>query len=115
MRMNLSAACLAACGCAGVGAEKPAREEQGPSDPAEPADLLPAVRGWNSDRFAAPPTEFRQGHVKPRQLDAKALTKTDAGFTIKLPSGAPIPTPSVYRDKLYVSGGFHSPVAALAR
>jgi outer membrane protein assembly factor BamB len=108
MRMNLSAAGLAAVGWAGAWAEEPAKKKQGPSDPAEPVDLLADVRRWNSDQFAAPRTEFRQGHVKPRRLDAKALTKAEAGFTIKLPSGTPIPTPSVYRGKVYVSGGFHS-------
>src|SRR5262249_60528957 len=44
----------------------------------------------------------------PRHLDPKAVHKTGGGSTIHLPSKAPIPTPSVYRGKLYVSGGFHS-------
>ena len=77
--------------------------------PAEaPADILATVKEWNSDKFAAPPTTFRQGNVTPRDLDDKATTETKNGFVIQLPSGAPIPTPSVYKDKLYVSGGFHS-------
>ena len=63
---------------------------------------------WNSDKFAAPPTQFRPGHVTPRKLDAEALTRTAGGFTVQLPSKAPVPTPSVYKGKLYVSGGFHS-------
>jgi Ca-activated chloride channel family protein len=72
----------------------------------EKADITAQVRDMNSDKFAAPPTQFRQGHVNPHKLDAKAVTKTKDGFTIKLPSGAPIPTPTVYNGKLYVSGGF---------
>lgn len=62
----------------------------------------------NSDKFASPPTKFRPGHANPRKLDEKAIKQTAAGFEIKLPSGAPIPTPTVYKGKIYVSGGFHS-------
>ena len=53
-------------------------------------------------------TEWRKGHVTPRKIDSKALKKTANGFQIQLPSKAPIPTPTVYKEKLYVSGGFHS-------
>ena len=70
-----------------------------PDDKAAPADvptdILATVKERNSDKFAAPPTQFRSGNVTPRQLDAKATTTTKDGFTIQLPSGAPIPTPSV--------------------
>ncbi len=72
----------------------------------EKTDITDLVREMNSAKFASPPTEFRGGHVNPKMLDAKAIKKTDAGFTIQLPSGAPIPTPTVYKGKLYVSGGF---------
>ena len=72
----------------------------------EKTDITAQVREMNSDKFAAPPTQFRTGHVTAKQLDAKAVTKTDAGFTIKLPSGAPIPTPTIYKGKIFVSGGF---------
>lgn len=74
----------------------------------EQTDITAQVREMNSDKFAAPPTKFRPGHVKARQLDAKAIANTETGFTIKLPAGAPIPTPTVYNGKLFVSGGFHS-------
>jgi outer membrane protein assembly factor BamB len=106
--MLVTVTCLALGGWVAIGGEEPAKEKAPDGKAAEAVDLLPRVREWNSDKFAAPPTEFRQGHVTPRPLDAKAISKTDHGFTIKLPSGAPIPTPSVYRGKLYVSGGFHS-------
>ncbi len=83
---------------------------QDAKDKKEPdkTDITADVREMNSNKFAAPPTSFREGHVKARQLDARAITKTDTGFAIKLPSGAPIPTPTVYKGKLFVSGGFHS-------
>ena len=72
----------------------------------EKTDITAQVREMNSDKFTAPPTKFRAGHVNPKKLDAKAVKKTDTGFTIQLPSGAPIPTPTIYKDKIYVSGGF---------
>jgi outer membrane protein assembly factor BamB len=71
-------------------------------------DISAEVKDWNSAKFAGPPTKFREGHVTARKLDAKAIAKTPVGFTVQLPSGAPIPTPTVYRGKVYVSGGFHS-------
>ena len=78
------------------------------SGEAETTDVTEKLREENSDRYAAPPTKFRAGHVTPRKLDAKATAKTKAGFVVKLPSGAPIPTPTVHEGKVYVSGGFHS-------
>jgi outer membrane protein assembly factor BamB len=71
-------------------------------------DMLATVKEWNSDKFAAPPSTFRAGHVTPRKLDDKAVTSTQNGFVVQLPSGAPVPTPSVFAGKVYVSGGFHS-------
>lgn len=92
--------------------EEPAKKEEKPKydKPVELSDIdiLKEVKEWNSAKFATPPTQFRQGHVTPRELAADATTKQDKGYTIKLPSGAPIPTPSVYAGKLFVSGGFHS-------
>lgn len=85
-----------------------------PKKPAEkpkefvPTDITADVKSWNSNKFIGPPTEFRKGHVTPKELDAKALSKTDLGYVIQLPSKAPIPTPTVYDGKVYVSGGFHS-------
>jgi outer membrane protein assembly factor BamB len=72
----------------------------------EKGDITAKVREMNSDKYAAPPTQFRPGHVEKKALDAKATQKTDTGFVIQMPSGAPIPTPTVYKDRLYVSGGF---------
>src|SRR5689334_19839576 len=72
----------------------------------KPADFTREANELNSSKFAAPPTKFRQGHVTTRKLDASALSKTEKGYRVQLPSKAPIPTPTVYRGKLYVSGGF---------
>ena len=69
-------------------------------------DITAEVREMNSEKYVSPPTKFRPGHVNPKALDAKAIKQTDTGFTIQLPSNAPIPTPTVYKGKLYVSGGF---------
>ena len=74
----------------------------------EKIDITVQVKEMNSDKKTAPPTEFKPGHVTPRKLDDKAIRLEEKGFTITLPSGAPIPTPTVYKGKLYISGGFHS-------
>jgi outer membrane protein assembly factor BamB len=95
-----------AAGLLALSADKPRPAAKEPR-PAE-TDMLATVKDWNSDRYAAPPTTFRAGHVTTRALDEKAITRAKDGFVVKLPSGAPVPTPSVYRGKLYVSGGFHS-------
>ncbi|MBN9120356.1 MAG: PQQ-binding-like beta-propeller repeat protein [Planctomycetes bacterium] len=71
-------------------------------------DITADVKDWNSAKFAEPPSKFRAGHVKSRSFDEKAVQKTADGFTVQLPSKAPVPTPTVYRDKVYASGGFHS-------
>ena len=71
-------------------------------------DITAEVKDWNSAKFAEPPSKFRQGHVTPRKFDEKAHQKLADGFSVQLPSKAPIPTPTIYKDKVYVSGGFHS-------
>ena len=89
-------------------ADKPAALDDKTAKADVPVDILATVKEWNSDKFAAPPTQFRQGNVTVRPVEEKATTATKNGFVIQLPSGAPIPTPSVYKDRIYVSGGFHS-------
>lgn len=76
--------------------------------PTAEVDVTKQVRQYNSDKYASPPSQFRRGHVKPRKLPEKTLKRTSSGFSIQLPSKAPVPTPAVYKDKIYVSGGFHS-------
>lgn len=89
-----------------------ASEEEAPAEgtprESDQIDVLKEVLEVNSDKYAAPPTSFRKGHVTVRTLDSKAIQKTGNGFTVQLPSGAPVATPAVHRGKVYVSGGFHS-------
>lgn len=94
----------------GLGADAPPTAPMPRAVPETPPDkdITAEVKDWNSNKFASPPAKFRQGHVTPRNLDAKAVSKSPAGFSVQLPSKAPVPTPTVYRGKVYVSGGFHS-------
>jgi outer membrane protein assembly factor BamB len=71
-------------------------------------DITVEVKDWNSNKYAEPPTKFREGHVKARTFDEKAVKKLADGFSVQLPSKAPIPTPTIDRGNVYVSGGFHS-------
>src|SRR5258708_37748479 len=111
MKSNLLRAALAVAllvpGAVALWGDEPAKPMDKPKEP-ETGDVLKDVKEWNSEKFASPPTQFRQGHVNPRKLDEKAIAKTAAGFEISLPSKAPIPTPTVDKGKLVVSGGFHS-------
>ena len=84
--------------------EKSKSEEKAPAE----VVITKQVREYNSREYAGPPNQFHPGHVKPWKLSKKRLKKTDNGFTIQLPSKAPVPTPAVYQDKAYVSGGFYS-------
>jgi Ca-activated chloride channel homolog len=86
--------------------EKPdtAKVEDAPMD----VDILKDYKRINGPEFPAPPSDFRKGHVTPRKFDAKGLTKTSTGFELVMPNQAPIPTPTVYRGRLFVSGGFSS-------
>ena len=93
--------------------EEPKKEEPKPEEPKkekadDTQDITTQVKEYNSSKFASPPTTFRAGHVKPRQLDPKAIKKTETGYTVQLPSRAPVATPSVYEGAVYVSGGFRS-------
>lgn len=83
-------------------------EEEGKADSKAATDFTETAREMNSAKYAAPPTKFRTGNVKSRSLDSDKIRAEENGFRIDLPSSAPIPTPTVYRKKLYVSGGFHS-------
>jgi outer membrane protein assembly factor BamB len=112
-RRSLAAGLALAALAAGVfvlhGEEpKPPKPDDKAAKAEAAADILATVKEWNSDKFAAPPTQFREGKATLRQVDEKATTPTKGGFVIQLPSGAPVPTPTVCNGKLYVSGGFHS-------
>ena len=88
--------------------EPPAPKPEKPAEPQAPVYVLKQVQEMNGDKAARPPTTFRAGHVKPRKLPASALQRTKTGYSIRLPSGAPIATPTVVGGRLFVSGGFHS-------
>jgi outer membrane protein assembly factor BamB len=103
----LSSCALIAIAVARLLAAEPKANQPPAGKPLE-IDVTVAVRELNSDKYPKPPGDFRQGHVTPRKLDPTATKKSDKGFTIKLPSGAPIPTLTIYDGKLYASGGFHS-------
>src|SRR5262245_51123617 len=98
-------------GCIALWSPLGAQDKENGNDKAKPdekTDITAQVRELNSDKYMSPPTKCRPGHANPRQLDAKAIKQTDTGFEVKFPSGAPIPTPTIYKGKMYVSGGFHS-------
>lgn len=91
------------------------------TEPSTPADVTPTppvvddstditdqIREYNSDKYAKPLSDFRQGHVTPRQLDEKAISKIEGRVEVQLPSRAPIATPAVDGGIVFVSGGFHS-------
>lgn len=71
-------------------------------------DVTEEMRTLNSSDYAAPPSRFRTGHTTPRALPKDALSTTKGGFSIQLPSKAPIVTPAVYDGMVITSGGFHS-------
>jgi outer membrane protein assembly factor BamB len=75
---------------------------------AQGEDVLAEVKKANSSAFPAPPKTFRSGHVTVRPLDPKMVSARADGFSIEFPSHAPIVTPTVYKDLVLSSGGFHS-------
>lgn len=70
-------------------------------------DVTEEWRKVHADPKAAPPTSYRAGEVKASATEVKT-EKTGSGYSIKLPGGTPVPTPAVYKDRVYVSAGFHS-------
>ncbi len=98
---------------ASTGGAKQIAGEKTPEEPTPPVeaaltagdDVLPAVLAANAH---VPGANWRAGHVSPREFDPKQVERRGDGFQIQFPSGAPIPTPTVYKDKLLISGGFRS-------
>ncbi|MBI1901522.1 MAG: PQQ-binding-like beta-propeller repeat protein [Planctomycetia bacterium] len=77
-----------------------------------PADLkadsvLREVAAMN-ERFPIPEADYRAGSAEPLEFESDRIKKTPTGYVIELPSGSPVPTPTVYQRRLYVSGGFSS-------
>lgn len=71
-------------------------------------DVTAAWRAVQADPKAAPPAEYKAGHVAPRELAPDVLRKRADGFEIALPGNFPIPTPAVCQGRLVASGGFGS-------
>ena len=69
-------------------AKKPPAKKK-PAPPRN-VDITKQAREWSSKKYAAPPTQFRRGHVKPKTFPAKAIQQTKTGFAVQLPSRAPI-------------------------
>jgi outer membrane protein assembly factor BamB len=85
----------------------PAVAQEAKPGAAPPADV-DVTAEWaklHADPKAAPGTTYKAGHVAASPAKP-VVTKDASGFTIQLPGGAPVPTPAVYQDRLYVSGGF---------
>ena len=55
-----------------------------------------------------PPAKFESGHVDPIEPTELVVESTDYGYVVTFPSGSPIPTPTIIRSRVYVSGGFSS-------
>src|SRR5262245_29636532 len=86
----------------------PAHAQSPVTSPPLDEDILQKARDWQTAPNPKPPTEFRAGHVTPRQLGKDALEAKPGGFEVALPSGAPVTTPTVYDGKVFSSGGFKS-------
>lgn len=77
------------------------------NQPQPSKDILKEAISMNSKHHPLPTTSYRKGHVSlhPTRNYVKV---TETGYTIDLPGAYPIATPTVYKGKLYVSGGFGS-------
>jgi outer membrane protein assembly factor BamB len=69
-------------------------------------DVLNAVLEMNR-RKGKPASNFRKGHVSHKEI-SDYLRKTEKGFEIILPHRGMTPSPTVYGDKVFLSGGFGS-------
>ncbi len=83
-----------------------AQDAKAPATPPKDVDVTAEWTKLYANPKAAPGTTYRAGTVVAAQSAAK-LEKTATGYSIQLPGGTPVPTPAVYKDKVYVSGGFH--------
>jgi len=83
------------------------KEKIAPEDSIPEKDVLQDFQKINAPEGIKPPTDFRKGHVS--QIEFKNyLEKQRSGFKIKLPSASNVPTPTFYKGKIYMSGGFGS-------
>lgn len=90
----------------GEEAKKPVADPK--AKPEGPKDIIGKVRAMHAEGKPKPPTTFKQGHVK---IFTPTLTKAKAPegiLAVRMPSGAPVPTPTVAGGRVFVSGGFRS-------
>lgn len=59
--------------------------------------LTGQVRKYISAGYAVPRKKLHPGHIKPREIDAKAFKTSSNGYAIQLPRKVPIPTPAVQK------------------
>jgi outer membrane protein assembly factor BamB len=81
-------------------------------------DVTELVKGWNEPTKRPPPSVFRAIPTHPIGAapsrgghggEAPArVERFEGGFRARLPSRAPVVTPTVYRDLVIASGGFRS-------
>ncbi len=70
-------------------------------------DELHKAAAMNSEQHPMPATSYRKGHVAQHPI--KDYVKSNGqGYVIDLPGSYPIATPTYYKGRLYVSGGFGS-------
>ena len=70
-------------------------------------DVLQKAAAMNSKQHPLPATSYRKGHVAQHAI--KNYVKSNGqGYVIDLPGSYPIGTPTFYKGRLYVSGGFGS-------
>ncbi len=71
-------------------------------------DVLDKMLEMNSDKYGKPSATYRKGHASQIKIPKNLVSRKKNGFRINLPGSYPIATPSVYKDRLFVSGGFGS-------
>jgi len=100
LKLSLAAP-LVVSGCHGSKPDSPVPPVPADMDiTAEWKDLYANVR-------AQPGTSYRAGHVKASEVKL-APEKTSTGYLVRMPGAHPIPTPAVYKRRVFVSGGFGS-------
>lgn len=70
-------------------------------------DVLEKATLMNSKHHPVPATSYRKGHASSRPVQHYVKINKQ-GYVIELPGKYPIATPTVYKGRLYVSGGFGS-------
>jgi outer membrane protein assembly factor BamB len=85
----------------------PAAVAADPETPPPDSEIVTAeVVKLNGDNYGRPPVTFRKGN--PTKRSSPKATRTANGFSVQFPSRATMVTPTVYKRKVIVSGGFKS-------